>query len=297
MTNRFHLLLESLANNVARDYVEAQQHAREHDAQRAGHEGESTWKRLLDHWGPGWPVVTRKYVVGPRGESNEVDVIVLKPDYPAHLQDEPSILISGIAAAFSSKLTLRKAHITEAIEQKQLLLDIAGDQGGSAREALQGKFPFGLLAHSTALLNGVEDFNQEMQDLYDEIGHGHDPKLVRHPREELDALLVADTAFFSTSRISYLPALSGVGPEGPLSSFMGHDPVELPGAPIAQFITWLNALCAPEPAASSLDALKGMFGADSASGFQTRWPMSVYPEHLREDRRRLLNEFGSPQFW
>ena len=297
VTNRFHLLLESLAGNVARDYREAQDHAREHDPQRAGHEGESTWKRLLENWGPGWPVVTRKYIVGPHGESNEVDVIVLKPDYPAHLHDEPSILISGIAAAFSSKLTLRKSHIAEAIEQKKLLVDIAGDLGGSARDALRGKFPFGLLAHSTAVLNGVEDFNQDMKNMYDQVGHSPGRPLVTHPREELDALLVADTAFFSTSRMSYLPAHPATGSEGPVSSFMGHDSVDLSGAPLAQFITWLNSLCASEPGASSLEALKGMFGADSASGYQTRWPMSVYPEHLREDRRRLLNEFGSPLFW
>jgi hypothetical protein len=149
--------------------------------------------------GPGWPVVTRKYIVGPKGESNEVDVIVLKPDYPVHLREEPSILITGVAAAFSSKLTLRREHIAEAIAQKKLILDTAGEPGGSAREVLGGGFSFGLLTHSTALFKGTDDFKGQMQDLYDEVGHNLERRVVTHPREELDALLIADSAFFSTS--------------------------------------------------------------------------------------------------
>src|SRR3954454_18215226 len=84
VANRFHLLIKTLAQTVEQDYQEARKHAREDDSQRAAREGESTWLLLLTGWGPGWPVVTRKYIVGPSGDTNEVDAIVLKPDSPAH---------------------------------------------------------------------------------------------------------------------------------------------------------------------------------------------------------------------
>ena len=65
MSNRFQVLIQHLAEGIENDYRAAQQYARDHDAQRAGHEGESTWVRLLEQWGPGWPVVTRRYIVVP----------------------------------------------------------------------------------------------------------------------------------------------------------------------------------------------------------------------------------------
>lgn len=295
MTNRFHLLLETLATSVQRDYQEAREHARQRDSQRAGHEGEATWSRLIQHWGPGWPVVMRKYIVGPAGETNEVDVVILKSDYPAHLRNEPSILVSGVAAAFSAKLTLRKEHITEALEQKQRILEVSGGSGNSVKEVLCGPFPFGLLSHSTELRSGSADFARALQDLYEEVGHAPERRRVSHPRQELDALLVADRAFLSTMRSTVVPA-AGRDPMGPSSSLMRHPDHDLPaGAPLAQFVTWLNSKCATDGDGSSLDALAEMFGGTSANGYMTRWPMTAYPEHYRGNVQLLLNEHGNPR--
>ena len=300
MTNRFHLLIESLAATVEQDYLEARKHARDHDPQRAGHEGESTWQHLLNHWGPGLPVVTRKYIVGPEGETNEVDVIMLKPDYPPHLREQPSVLISGVAAAFSSKLTLRREHIAEALDQKKRIIEVGGKPERSVKETLCGTFPFGLLSHSTELLSKSENFGDDMKRLYDQVAHHRaDEANVAHPREELDALLVADKAFFSTHRASRMPPNANVQAEwGPASIFMGHpDAEDLQGAPLAQFITWLSSQCSPDPRGSSLEALKSMFGADRSNGYQTPWPMTIYPEHVRNNLPMLLNEFGNTKFF
>lgn len=115
--NRFHALVQAVAEGVERDYAEARNYARRRDPQRAGHQAEATWRQMLERWGNGWPVVSRRYIVGPWGESGEIDLIVLRPDYPAHLKDEAAILISGVAAAFSCKLTLRRRDIVDAINQ------------------------------------------------------------------------------------------------------------------------------------------------------------------------------------
>lgn len=118
MPDRFHGLFRELSLRIKTDYEEARSHARNANPQRAGHEGEATWQTLIKQWGPRLPVETRKYIVGPGGDSNEVDLVILKPDYPEHLRSHSSALVSGVAAAFSVKLTLKRAHILEALEQK-----------------------------------------------------------------------------------------------------------------------------------------------------------------------------------
>lgn len=295
--SRFHTLLDNLARSVAADYAEAREHARQKDSQRAGHEGESTWQRLLEQWGPNWPVVTRKYIVGPDGTSNEIDVVVLKPDYPAHLQAESSVSISGVAAAFSSKLTLRRPDIAEAIDQKKRLVEIAGNLSSPAG-ALVGPFPFGLLAHSTEFLKNSPDFSSEMQLAYEGVAHGAANPLATQPNHELDALLVADRGFFSTTRVSLIEGPIG-GPDAyslsPMSSFSSYSYSSTTAAtPLVQFITWVSSACAGTDS-SSLSLLAQMFGIESASGYMTRWPLETYPEHIRRNLSTLLNEYGLPK--
>jgi hypothetical protein len=292
-TNRFHTLVRDLADKVARHYEEARDHARRHDPQRAGHEGESTWVEILKTWGPNWPVVTRKYIVGPGGESGEVDIVVLKPDYPAQLQDEPSILVSGVAAAFSTKTTLRSEHVVEALEQKRELTEVAGGVGGDVETALCGPFPFGLIAHSTSLDLRAEDWADAFQVRYERVAHSTDP-LVTKPSEELDAVLVADKAFLSTSRVALVPQVDPSLPWQPVSSLNRYTvgESERQGLPLALFVYWLNRkLVGP---GGSLANLASLFRTESSSGLMTHWSLDVYSEHVREHGRVLLNEYGYP---
>lgn len=295
MPNRFHSLLKGVARDLDASYSEAREHALERDPQRAGHVGEATWATVLEQWGPGWPVVTRKYVVGPGGESNEVDVLLLKPDYPANLATESSILISGVAAAFSSKLTFRRHHIVEAIAQKKRLLEVAGRPSGDVESVLSGPFPFGLLSHSTEIHPRATDLPQRIQELYEVTVHDARPSSVNKPSEELDAILIADRAFLSMRRASLAPDATGSSGATwtPVSSLNKYSDNAQPGAPLAQFITWLHARLSPT-GNSALRSLEPMFGADSASGYMKRWPLTIYPEHLRKDARHLVNQFGNP---
>lgn len=297
MTSRFEALFSGLARGVREDYEEARLHARDKDSQRSGHVGESTWQRLLSEWGPGWPVVTRKYVVGPGGSTNEIDVLVLKPEYPAKLRDEASILVSGVAAAFSSKTTLRKPDILEALTQKKSILEVAQMPEGSVREILCGPVPFGLLCHSTSVQKNADDFAEAMQTVYAEVAYPPSGIAVTHPREELDALLVADRAFLSTWRLSWAPVAGATenswGPSTTMNRY-SKDAEEHPGAPLAQFITWLHKQCAPR-GTSSLASLEKTFGADASRGYQKAWPASIYPPQFLERPSSLLNEWGHTQ--
>ncbi|GAA2135327.1 hypothetical protein GCM10009844_00460 [Nocardioides koreensis] len=297
MADRFYALLDGLAANAADAYERARRIARERDPNHAGHIGEATWSSMLTTWGPGWPVVTRKYIVGPGGETNEVDIIVLKPDYPTALREESSVLVSGVAAAFSSKLTLKPEHIDEAIGQKKAILQAVWRPTSCVKESVSGPFPFGLLAHgATEALRKAPDFPGALQDLYERRAHGQAEPLVTSPREELDGILVATRGFVSMMRTSVV--FEGVGHPlgGPTSAMVRYSADAIrPGLPIAQFLTWMHHAVNPG-GRSSLQSLVHMLGADSNSGSMTKWQIDAYPDHLR-DPRRLLNEFGNPMLF
>lgn len=295
MTLRFDALFDRLAKVVKDDYEEARRHAQESDPQQAGHVGESTWQRLLSQWGPSLPVVTRKYIVGPGGSTNEIDILVLKPDYPVGLRCEPSVLVSGVAAAFSSKTTLKKPHIREAIEQKRMLLDVAEYPEKSVRQILCGPVPFGLLCHSTSVQEHATDFAGAMQDLYWEEAYSAS-EAVSHPREELDALLVADRAFLSSWRVSLGPVGgSPMSPWSPSTTMNRYaKDADHPGAPLAQFVTWMHKNYSTDDT-HSLTAIEKSFGADASRGYQKVWPRSIYPQRFLNEPSSLQNQWGNPQ--
>lgn len=212
MTHRFEDLIRQLSESVRADYDEARQHARNQDPQRAGHEAEGTWQRVLTDWGPGWPVVTRRYIVGPGGETNEVDVLLLKPTYPSPLREQRSVMSSGVAAAFSCKLTLRKRDLREAITQKALINNVAGRSNHTAKDTLRGPIPFGLLAHSMDFPRSETNPSEVLQEAYEQLAHelvggSAAEGLVTRPSDELDALL-------SMSRRSGPTVTARFGPTG-----------------------------------------------------------------------------------
>ena len=203
------------------------------------------------------------------------------------------MLVSGVAAAFSCKLTLHTGHIREAIEQKRLLHEVAGKPNSAPQTCLCGPFPFGLLAHSTGISPKSEDPVAVLQRTYEDLAHDPGAPLVTEPAGELDALLVADRGFLSTTRAAVTPWREKGADEMllPSSSFNRHpEPVTHTGTPLAQFMIWLGAKCG----GSSLGALASMFGADSAQGYAKYWPIETYPEHIRNAwRQTLLNEYGN----
>jgi len=277
--SRFHALVRAVAEGVERDYAESRSYARRRDPQRAGHQAESTWRQMLERWGNGWPVVSRRYIVGPWGESGEIDLIGLRPDYPAHLKDEAAILVSGVAAVFSCKLTLRRRDIVDAINQKRRIIDAGGGpRGMSDEELMHARFSFGLLAHASELGGGPTTVQDRVQDIYDQVAHGSAAPLVTHPSEELDCLLLADTAFFSTMRYAAFPRMEGGElASAPVSSFMLHDSFDHSGAPLAQFVAWVNDLGAEGLGRGALASLWEMFGSEGGSGRPMVWPSSVRP--------------------
>ena len=295
--DKFISLIKAVAREIEEDYKGAQDHARGGDPQRAGHEGESAWKRLIGDWFPTGKTVVRKYIVGPGGDTNEVDLVVLKPDYPPHLLDQPSVLCSGVQAAFTCKLTLKRPDILEAIQQKRLINRVAGNNEALWPEAMTGPIPFGILSQSTSLCKSSTNFRNDFRLLYEEIAHSSHDREIKNPKEELDSVLIADRGFWSTIYSALMPRfpLLENGDWVPATVFLEHEPgKQLPGYPLVQFLIWMSIRLGPT-AHPSLAALGPVFGLDQQSGDPTFWDMNIFPEFLREHPRLLLNEYGQPK--
>lgn len=226
--------------------------------------------------------------MGPGGISKEIDILILRPDYPAALRDEATILASGVLAAFESKLTFKLKHMEEVLQSKKQLMEVAGTEPTTIEEALRGSFPLLLLAHScedsAAFKNGIQE---AITDKHLELSQS-----IQDPRHETDGLLIADKAFFSTSRAALTPRIQNgaVVDSLPMSSFMVHsNGKNLPGTPILRFLMWLQKRASEKT--SPLDSLTEAFGDSSQNGYMRYWPIDIYPEYLQSPSF-LMNPYG-----
>lgn len=295
-SDRFVSLMATTVDRMEDSYRRAQQHAREKDSQRAGHEGEAVWTSFIREWLPGWPVVTRKYIVGPHGSSNEVDLVILKKDYPLALRDEASVLISGVAAAFSCKLTMTTADISEAIEQKRRINAILGDSQ-DFENGVAGAVPFGLLANATSLSLASEGPSEDLAARYEALAHNANAPAVHRPAEELDAVVVANCAFLNTT---YMAVSIGQYPEMGLYFYpttimlaQKQGPAHK-GFALAAFAVWLSGRLG-RVGSGALNSLKPAFELYAQEGRQTQWPNFQYADHVRQHPSVLIGEYGMPR--
>jgi hypothetical protein len=147
-------------------------------------------------------VVTRKYVIPETGTRKfETDIVVLHPSYPEPLASRSDILVGGVAAAFSVKLTLDAAGIRDGVQRAVDLRRSLQKRYGTARDEMIAPFPVGLLAHSHSWKAGGSSPDQNVEQNLWML----DNELVSHPRESLDYLCVADLGLWTNMRIPYLP--------------------------------------------------------------------------------------------
>lgn len=173
------------------------------DIQRAGHQGEGTWVQVLRPWLPStYEVVTRKYIVPEEGSDEfEMDIIIVSPGYPKELSGDARIMAGGVAAAFSTRLTLDADGIDDAFKRAVKLRRGLKKRYGSPRSEMLGAFPVGMLAHShdwkRPNSTPLENVSKKLALL--------DQSEVIHPREALDLLCVADLGTWAMLRAPYLP--------------------------------------------------------------------------------------------
>lgn len=255
------------------------------DPQHAGHIAEQTWAAFLEDWlPPSYTVLTRRYIVPEvGGEMFETDVVVLRPSYPRALMRETNVTASGVAAAFSVKLTLKPGGIREAADSLAKLRRSMHPREGTPRAELHGAFPYGLLALS-------HNWKAEpAATLGKNVAEAQ--ARVSHPRELLDLICVADLACVTAGRISYLPAeavavVTNRAASAPMVSagYAISDP-ETSIAPVASFISGLlTRLSFHDPELKPLaDGLRLTGTQGNASGSFDYWTLEhAYSQTVRE---------------
>ena len=174
------------------------------DPQKAGHGGEATWAQLLERWLPdSYEVATRKYILPETEdapEPSETDIVVFSPGYPKALRNKEEVIAGGVAAAFSVRLTLDADGIRDATQRAADIRRHTKPRYGTIRGELLGPFPVGLLAHS----HGWQGVGSTPTENVTAAAVKHEAGLVRHPRESLDLICVADLGTWALSRSPFI---------------------------------------------------------------------------------------------
>lgn len=184
--------LEDRGRDVQREYarIQAELAGQAKEIQHSGHRGEAVWVDVLKNWLPDhYHIGTRKYLLLERevnglSRSGEIDIVIFHPSYPRALRDKPDVMISGVLAAFSVKLTLKRTDLEDALTQATLL-----HRGIIPRRDLLigdvvSPLIFGVLTQSHNLGSRPE----EMIDNVLKDGR----RRVDHPRDDLDIVCIAD---------------------------------------------------------------------------------------------------------
>lgn len=307
-----HAFMSQITTEMACEYKRIFQRTRE-DPGTAGDQGEENWAELLRGWLPyGYRVVTKGRLIGHDGTTTpQIDVLVLKPSYPAKLVNKKMYMAAGVAAAFECKTTLKAAHLKKAVETAVKVKDLFKPRFGTPQKELHSPIVYGVLAHS-------HDWKGTRSSPEDNISGGllrHDDKFVTHPRQMLDLVCVADVGCWSRMTIAFLgPAyMSGpwqfasqYGQNGSATTAFScaayttsNPPQEQSFTPIGCLIALLlQKLAWEDPTCRDMAdyyRLANLWG--SGAGAQRLWPDTIYSDAIRPDvvRGRLVQ--GGASAW
>lgn len=207
-----HWLLEKLSREIVEEYdrIQGELRGKPQNIQLSGYLAENVWARLLAEWlPPQYGFGFRRHLlyeqaVDGEKRSPEVDLVLFHPCYPKRLREEHEVLISGVIAAFSVKLTLNPAGLREGVKLAASLRRGIQPRIGEPIGDLVSPLIVGVLAQSHSQF-GPEPEHKVDQLLWDTAatldGAGAVPDgfggfstsgLDSHPRNELDFVCVAD---------------------------------------------------------------------------------------------------------
>ncbi|CAH0292648.1 hypothetical protein SRABI26_04279 [Arthrobacter sp. Bi26] len=200
MGHEHHQWLEDASADIQRDYERLYKKAADSkNTQLVGHENEGIWDEFLRNWlPPQYEVATRKYIVGTADadiQPFETDLIVFHPGYPRKLRQKTRVLAAGVAAAFSTKLTIRASGLEEAAQQSAALQRALIPTRGRARLELWKPYVFGILAASHPW---KKDASTPSENVLNAIV-SNDKKYANHPAECLDLVCIADLGTWAKS--------------------------------------------------------------------------------------------------
>ncbi|MFC9472262.1 DUF6602 domain-containing protein [Nocardia sp. NPDC056952] len=308
MIHEHHEWLADVAAQMSREYEKAHAMATTPSGvQQSGHKGEAAWVDALQSWlPPRYEIGKRKYLLLEDDsfgvvKSAETDIVVFQPSYPERLRERAEVLVSGVIAAFSVKLSLDRKGIAEAVNEAALVRRATKVRSESVKDELLPPLLYGILAHSHSWKQPKSSPNENVRTALEQF----DLQSVKSPREGLDLVCVADLNCWS--RTSAILTRSNLGPEllkshpdggvlsgfvDPFSSETDESPTSI--SPIAVFITLLLGKLSyydtsVRPIAEGL-RVTGTGGR--ASGSVREWRLDeVFSERARVELRK------SPWAW
>ncbi|EKT4554044.1 hypothetical protein JGK41_000782 [Pseudomonas putida] len=203
--HELHGFFRSYARKLAEDYQATRPRVLE-DPGTSGDQGEASWANLLRDWLPeGYSVVTKGRILGASGDASpQVDVIVLKPNYPKFLKGQMYYLLDGVAAAFECKLTLKSEHIEKAFETSKIIASLQQKPTDSPQKQLMSPLVYGVLAHS---YSWASDKDTVVANLTEKIHEA--AERANEPRELPELFCVADLAGWRLSHCSHAHYIMG----------------------------------------------------------------------------------------
>lgn len=231
-----HEWLKDASHDIERDYQRLfHKAARPGATQEVGHQNEELWATFLSNWlPPQYEVTTRKYIVGTvdtKNEPFETDIVVFHPGYPRKLREKSRVMAAGVAAAFSTKLTIRPEGLREAAAHSASLQTSLINARGHSRDELWKPYVFGVLAASHAWkANGSKPAENMTHRL-----HTNDLDYSTAPSESLDLVCVTDLGTWAKTT-TFLPDPRTLGENEKIIT--GHMEIRAPGVtPLALFLS------------------------------------------------------------
>ena len=206
--------MKNITSEIEAEYKRIKKRTIE-DPGTAGDEGEENWAELLREWLPQtYHVVTKGRILSMGNTASpQVDVLVLKPNYPRKLLNKKHYLSAGVIAAFECKTTLRKAGLKKSFENSKKISEVLKGEsesnyysekhrrGDTTYIQLHKPILYGILAHSYAAEFGStpEKAREKISGLIEEF----DNQFFTHPRELVDIMCISDLATWSAQRYPY----------------------------------------------------------------------------------------------
>jgi hypothetical protein len=218
--------------------------------------------------------------------------LVLSPSYPQELRDVKVYLAGGVSAAFECKVTLYSEHIGQGVQRAADLRRLIPLRRGTPYRELPSQLVFGLLAHS-------HDWKAEKSTPLENVSHrlySADQQLIKHPREMLDVLCVADLATWAARKHASLNPddtlanchpdyAKSISPTPIISAYMcsGYDEQFTPaGALITKL---LRALAWEDPGIRDLAEYFELSGLEGeAFGYKRDWDPDVLSDRVRGNK-------------
>lgn len=163
--HELHKYFRNYSRQLAADYEAIRPRISE-DPGTAGDQGEASWAKLLEDWLPeGYSVVTKGRILGATGEASpQIDIVILKPNYPKFLKKEKYYLMGGVAAAFECKTTLRPQHLDKIMHTAKSIAALQIKNSDSIKSEIFSPIIYGVLAHTHSWPGEPEEIIQKIRD-------------------------------------------------------------------------------------------------------------------------------------